>query len=496
MVKCKTAWTWFLLLESVFSAITLNTPSRNSEIFKKFVAGGSLKGNGSDKGEDFSDIAEGEEERGECQLYQTLQGAFRKRLLRMNSTITNKLWSKLSAYMALSILYQGTAGDSREQLGSLLGRKDQDKQDQVDRQLQSWLVRSVCLDCEADKQAQLVLANAVLVKVEQDQIKEEFLKKITEAGRIGKEETINSVYHVKFEHNLAIDKINTWAKEMTGGMISQMLKPGQVDEKTRMIVVNLLYFNGQWKTKFNPKDTFKDVFHTPSGDKEVQLMYKKEKMEYGYDSEKGFSWVEIPYAGDKFTMIAYLPKQDDGLSTALIEAALGNERNEMNQTSCALAVTTNTEVELFFPKFDLENEDDLSAGLKAAGVVDLFKFSKADFSNMMKNSKEKMAITSIIQTTKIQVTEKGTKAAAVTKVIAETNRMGGGEPIRMRFDRPFLFHIVSLPDKFPIFGGRVVDPTPGAQEHQEDAEAVEGDKSVEKEAGQDYSDDSGETGEE
>ena len=46
---------------------------------------------------------------------------------------------------------------------------------------------------------------------------------------------------------------------------------------------------------------------------------------------------------------------------------------------------------------------ELSAGLKAAGVLDLFDFSKANFSNMVKEPKPKMAITSILQSTKIQV---------------------------------------------------------------------------------------------
>ena len=60
-------------------------------------------------------------------------------------------------------------------------------------------------------------------------------------------------------------------------------------------------------------------------------------------------------------------------------------------------------MELFFPKFVLEYEEDLSAGLKDAGVKDLFNFKTNSFSNMIKSSKEEMAITSILQTTKIQV---------------------------------------------------------------------------------------------
>ena len=106
------------------------------------------------------------------------------------------------------------------------------------------------MDCQADKQAQLVLANAVLVKVTQDEIKEEFLKEMTEDGRVGKAESINSMYHVQFEDNKATEMVNKWAKEKTEGMISEILKPGEVNVETSVVLVNLLYFNGQFH--FNP----------------------------------------------------------------------------------------------------------------------------------------------------------------------------------------------------------------------------------------------------
>ena len=73
--------------------------------------------------------------------------------------------------------------------------------------------------------------------------------------------------------------------------------------------------SGQWKTKFSPGATSKSIFHTPSGDQEVEMMYKKEEMEFGYDSANGYSWVELPYVGDKFAMVAYLPSQGEDLSS-------------------------------------------------------------------------------------------------------------------------------------------------------------------------------------
>ena len=219
--------------------------------------------------------------------------------------------------------------------GSIIG---QDKDSLVTSELQTWLARIVCGECQADKQAQLVLANALLVKMTRDKVREEFLKNMIEAGRVEKEESANSIYHVQFSHKEATERINKWANKTTGGMIKDIVKPDQLNADTVMVLINILYFNGgsicilislifililipsgQWKTKFSPGDTVNTVFHAPSGDKEVEMMYKKEEMEFGYDSEIGFSWVELPYVGNKFAMIAYLPTKGGPNTIQILE---------------------------------------------------------------------------------------------------------------------------------------------------------------------------------
>ena len=74
-----------------------------------------------------------------------------------------------------------------------------------------------------------------------------------------------------------------------------------------------------------------------------------------------------------------------------------------NMTVCEKQESIKTEVELYFPKFVLEYEEELSERLQEAGVKDVFQLGKANFSNMIKTTKEKMSVTGIMQTTKIQV---------------------------------------------------------------------------------------------
>merc|ERR1711970_1118339 len=123
-------------------------------------------------------------------------------------------------------------------------------------------------------------------------------------------------------------------------------------------------------------------------------MYKREEMVVGYDSALGYHWVELPYVGDKFAMRAFLPLEAgrDALKNLTIiltnkTVCLENRKNK----------ETKAEVILWFPKFVMEYEEELTKKMKENGVKDLFDLEKANFSNMIKDTKEKMAVTSIRQ---------------------------------------------------------------------------------------------------
>ena len=63
-----------------------------------------------------------------------------------------------------------------------------------------------------------------------------------------------------------------------------------------MVLVNAVYFKGQWKNKFNPKLTRDENFHTNKGAiKKVPTMHQKVKIMYGELPELNAKFVEIPY---------------------------------------------------------------------------------------------------------------------------------------------------------------------------------------------------------
>lgn len=60
------------------------------------------------------------------------------------------------------------------------------------------------------------------------------------------------------------------------------------------------------------------------------------------------------------------------------------------------------------------------------------------------------------------VDEEGTEAAAVTAVVMLRSLAAVREPVRLRFDRPFLFLLIDEASGSPLFAGSVHDPSASA----------------------------------
>lgn len=64
-------------------------------------------------------------------------------------------------------------------------------------------------------------------------------------------------------------------------MINDLLAEGAVDQLTRLVLVNALYFNGQWKTPFSEASTHHRLFHKSDGSTvSVPMMAQTNKFNY------------------------------------------------------------------------------------------------------------------------------------------------------------------------------------------------------------------------
>ncbi|XP_074843868.1 leukocyte elastase inhibitor-like [Carettochelys insculpta] len=260
---------------------------------------------------------------------------------------------------------------------------------------------------------------------------------------------------VDFLHasNEARKQINQWVVEQTEGKIPNLLSESSVNNMTKLVLVNAIYFKGKWAEKFKETDTKQMPFRLNKNEKKtVQMMYQKEKFPFGYIPELTCRVLELPYDGKELSMIVILPDNIDDDSTGLqqLEKHLTLE-NLQEWTRPQNMRPIDTHVHL--PKFKLEDSYDLKSDLSGLGLQDIFDSGKADLSGM--SGARDIFLSKIVHKSFIEVNEEGTEAAAATAAIANFCMFMEEE---FNADHPFLFFIRHNPSQSILFLGRYTSP--------------------------------------
>ena len=238
--------------------------------------------------------------------------------------------------------------------------------------------------------------------------------------------------------------INRWTEERTAGKIKELIKPNVLTALTRLVLTNAVYFKGQWASRFDPGETRPMVFRLPGGTKaEVPMMRQRAKFNYAEDG--GTQVLEMPYAGERFSMVIILPRDEDGLGA--LEKNLTEE-----WITAVLRRLKPVEIEVFLPRFKVEGAFTLNEKLEALGMVDAFDDVKADFTGMA--PRRGLYIAHAVHKAYVEVDEEGTEAAAATGIVMGIKSM----PLVFRADHPFLFFIRDRRSGSLLFWGRLVDP--------------------------------------
>ncbi|XP_020042316.2 leukocyte elastase inhibitor [Castor canadensis] len=261
---------------------------------------------------------------------------------------------------------------------------------------------------------------------------------------------------VDFQHASedARKAINQWVKGQTEGKIPELLAAGVVDSMTKLVLVNAIYFKGNWEEKFMKEETTNAPFRLNKKDtKTVKMMYQKKKFPFGYIQDLKCRVLELPYKGKELSMIILLPDDIEDESTGLekIEKQLTLEK------LCEWTKPENLdtiEVNVKLPRFKLEESYVLNSDLARLGIQDLFNSSKADLSGM--SGARDIFISKIIHKSFVEVNEEGTEAAAATAGIATFSMLAHEEDFTA--DHPFLFFIQHKPTANILFLGRLSSP--------------------------------------
>lgn len=241
--------------------------------------------------------------------------------------------------------------------------------------------------------------------------------------------------------------INDWVAEQTRDKIQDLIPEGALNELTRLVLTNAIYFKAAWLLPFEESATQNDTFDLLDGS-EMQVPMMRQVESFGYLKAEDFEAVELFYEGRELSMVILMPDEnqfatfEQNLNAATLQSFIDQLSVER--------------LDLSLPKFKVESSFGLAETLAAMGMPDAFDVVKADFSGM--TGQPDLYITDVVHKAFVDVNEIGTEAAAATGVVMGLKSMPTGEPIVVKIDRPFLFVIRDVQTGAMLFFGRVVQP--------------------------------------
>ena len=242
-------------------------------------------------------------------------------------------------------------------------------------------------------------------------------------------------------------RINDWISGETEEKIRDLLPPGAVDSRTRLVLTNAVYFNASWTWPFDKQLTQERPFHLPEGGRvEAPMMSETSKDFYGYAKGGGYQAVDVPYSLGEMSMTILLP--DEGTFQEF-EDSLNAEALDRILDGIEIDYVT-----LTMPLFKFESQFDLGETLAEMGMPDAFG-ADADFSGM--TGTRELRISKVVHKAFVSVDERGTEAAAATAVVVPTSGPTK-EPIPVTVDRPFIILIRDRATGTLLFLGRVMNP--------------------------------------
>jgi serine protease inhibitor len=312
----------------------------------------------------------------------------------------------------------------------------------------------------------------------------------------------DGVFSVDFKEDSEGSKrsINDWVARQTHGRIQEILASGALNEWTRLILTNAVYLKGLWQKPFDAENTesrrftradgstcdvrmmiaismgsakyaaFKadgSFFKTPSEvprkaalDPVVAIMQEPVGRPW-YPDRGGFALLELPYRGERLSMVLIAPNRHDGLPAIEKKLSAGTLTQWIAEQKARC-------VHVLLPTFKLDPDYRIATTLKKMGMIRAFEDPLgrygAEFSGMSASDdpNHRLYIENLIHKTFVEVNETGTEAAAATAMVLPC-RSARYEPKTVPFvptfkaDRPFLFLIRDRHSGTILFMGRVED---------------------------------------
>ena len=351
----------------------------------------------------------------------------------VNDPSDNIFISPLSVSMALGMTMNGATGNTAYEMQNTLGFSDM-TQEEINMGYKSlmWELQ------DADDQVEFDIANSVWAK---SSMKDEFKTAVEEYFEA---ETAS----LDFSDPKTLDRINAWVADHTNQRITKIIdeiKSGDV-----MFLINAVYFNGNWKYKFDPEDTQTSPFYLDeTSTVDAEMMVQRGDLNYYIDDT--VTMIDLPYGNEAYSMQLIMPTQSNYSLGTFIEKHVSS--SNLTQWNSQLEEGAYT---IVIPKIKIEYEIDLISGLRSLGMNQVFDRGAAELYNLFEGTGDNLYASAVTHKTFLRVDEEGTEAAGVTAVTIGT-RSGNFTPT-IRFNKPYVVLIKEKSTGVIPFIGKISRP--------------------------------------
>ncbi len=243
---------------------------------------------------------------------------------------------------------------------------------------------------------------------------------------------ISQKYLAPIEPLISAKQVNNWCSNKTHGKIDKILD--DLDFDILMILLNAVYFKGEWSSKFETVSTKKLPFFN-LGTEEVNIDTMTQIEYFKYYEDKKVQVIELKFLKDYMSAIIILPAEGIDINKYINSLSITDD-DEYNNLLEGLKYA---KVHLQLPKFELKFTQELNQVLIDLGIYNAFNIKDADFTGLREEGN--LYINRVLHKTYLKVFEDGCEAAAITGVeVLGGEYFDENEKIYdMKINRPFIF---------------------------------------------------------
>lgn len=354
---------------------------------------------------------------------------FALQLFNQVSDHSSKVVSPLSVAYLMGMLANGADGVSQQEILKAIGCEGIDIND-----LNSLYQNILQTADRLDQQTTVSIANYIAVN-KAYRLRPQFVSTVIDHYMAG-------VESLDFSNPATAKHINNWCSKHTDDMIPSIID--QTDPAAVSYLMNAIYFNGTWEKKFDARKTSEENFRGYTRDiQKVEMMHQRNK--FLYAEMPLYKAVVLPYGNGVYHMTVLLPNEGKSIS----EMMASIDASTLSTLTSKMDICN---VNLQLPKFTTETNIPLNGIVSTLGAPSIFNPAEADFS---KFADGQFYVSQMLQKAKIEVSEKGTKAAAVTAAVMLTS-LGPTDYRDVNFiaDHPFVYTISDSQSGALLFVGQ------------------------------------------